>query len=92
MLLLRIEKRHMFQIGTHIVFQPEKNFGRIFFFFATTLFCKVDAAPWDFRPIKSDFAPNTRLATDRWPDTICHCEKNIQNLDEGFAPFSNKYE
>ena len=92
MLLLRIEKRHMFQIGTHIVFQPEKNFGRNFFFSRQLLFSKVDAAPWNLRPIKSDFAPNTKSATDRWPDTICHYEKNIQNLDESFSPFSNKYE
>ena len=90
MLLLRTEKCHMFQIDAHIVSQPEKNLAKKNFFFATTVFSKVDAAPWNVRPIKSDNAPNTRSATDRWPDTICHYEKNIQNLDEGFALFSNK--
>ena len=58
MLLLRTEKCHMFQIDTHIVSQPEKNFGRKKFFFRDNSYLVKLMQPLEiFAPSKVTLPP-----------------------------------
>ena len=76
MALLIIGMQYCFDTWCPIIFWPDLYFWRKKkILYRQILFSKVEMTPWFFRPLKSDFAPNTRFTFDSPQPTFGHYEK-----------------